>query len=102
MPVTALLQSIVGWIRKGYPEGVPQKDYIALLALLKRRVSDHDVAQIAQELASVSDDSEASRIIAAAIEQLTQEPPSPADVDRVRERLRAAGWDPAGDSVPTE
>jgi hypothetical protein len=102
MPVTALLQSIVGWIRKGYPEGVPQKDYIALLALLKRRVSDREVAQIAAELASVSDDSEASRIIAAAIEQLTRESPSPADVDRVRERLRAGGWDPAGESVPTE
>ncbi|MDQ1541389.1 MAG: hypothetical protein QOH29_2115 [Actinomycetota bacterium] len=102
MPVTALLQSIVGWIRKGYPEGVPQKDYIALLALLKRRVSDREVAQIAAELASVRDDSEASRIISAAIEQLTREPPSPADVDRVRERLRAAGWDLTGDSVPTQ
>jgi hypothetical protein len=102
MALPVVLQSIVAWIRKGYPEGVPQQDYIALLALLKRRVSDEEVGEIAAELASVRDDSEASRIIGAAIEHLTREPPSAADVDRVRERLRAAGWDLAGDSVPTQ
>jgi hypothetical protein len=81
---------------------VPQQDYIALLALLKRRVTDEELGEIAAELASVRDDSEASRIIGAAIEHLTNESPTPADVDRVRERLRVAGWDLAGESVPMQ
>ena len=31
-----VMDNILGWLHRGYPEGVPQKDYFALLALLKR------------------------------------------------------------------
>ncbi len=45
MALSMLLESIVAWVRKGYPEGVPRQDYIPLLALLKRRMNDDELAQ---------------------------------------------------------
>ena len=32
-----------GWLKAGYPEGVPQTDYIPLFALLPRRLTDDEV-----------------------------------------------------------
>jgi Protein of unknown function (DUF3349) len=95
MAISMLLESIVAWVRKGYPEGVPRQDYIPLLALLKRRMNDDELAQVAGELAAGDN----SATIAAAIEDLTHEEPSAADVERVRERLRETGWDPAGNEA---
>ena len=37
------LTSIVAWLRAGYPDGVPQTDYIPLLALLSRRLTNDEV-----------------------------------------------------------
>ena len=101
MAISTLLQSIVAWVRKGYPDGVPQQDYIPLLALMKRRLSDDELAVLAGELAAVSDDDAASTLIADAIVQVTKEPASPEGVERVRERLTEAGWDPDAEFVPT-
>jgi hypothetical protein len=95
MPLSMLLESIVAWVRKGYPEGVPRQDYIPLLALLKRRMNDDELTQVARELAAGDD----TATIAAAIEELTHEEPSAADIERVRERLRKTGWDPAGNAA---
>jgi hypothetical protein len=97
MALSMLLESIVAWVRKGYPEGVPRQDYIPLLALLKRRMNDDELTQVARELAAGSEDDTAT--IAAAIEELTHEEPSAADIERVRERLRQTGWDPAGSAA---
>jgi len=97
MPISMLLESIVAWVRKGYPDGVPRQDYIPLLALLKRRMNDDELAQVARELAAGSEDDTAT--ISAAIEDLTHEEPSAADIERVRERLRETGWDPAGNAA---
>lgn len=41
------LASIIEWLRAGYPEGVPEQDYVPLFALLKRRLSDDEVDQVA-------------------------------------------------------
>jgi len=92
-----LLESIVAWVRKGYPEGVPRQDYIPLLALLKRRMTEAELAQVAHELAASGEDD--PKTIGAAIETLTHEEPSAADIERVRERLRETGWDPAGSAA---
>jgi hypothetical protein len=37
---TGILNRVVAWLRRGYPSGVPEHDYIALLALLRRRLTD--------------------------------------------------------------
>jgi hypothetical protein len=102
MAVNTLLQSIIAWVRKGYPEGVPRQDYIPLLALLKRRMSEDELSEVARELAGSGPDVDASATIARAIASLIHEQPSPADIERVRERLRSTGWDPDGEPFPAE
>jgi hypothetical protein len=94
MPLPPLLQSIVDFLRKGYPEGVPPQDYIPLFALLRRRLTDEEVAQLAEDLAAQSSDDHTSQAIREAITHVLNETPSESDVDRVREQLAAAGWEP--------
>ena len=49
------LENVLGWLHKGYPEGVPRKDYYPLLALLKRSLSEDDLVQAAQTILRESD-----------------------------------------------
>ena len=84
------LTSVVAWLRAGYPEGIPQTDYFPVLALLSRRLSHDEVKQIAREFkhAAGFDDVD----IGVLITRLTDELPSPEDIERVRERLATKGW----------
>lgn len=94
MAVPPMLQAIIDFVRKGYPQGVPQQDYIPLLALLRRRMTDEEVAHIAQDLSLGGADSpDPAAAIKQAIWDATHQPPSEDDVQRVAERLREAGWD---------
>ena len=43
-----VLDNVLGWLHEGYPEGVPPKDYFALLALLKRSLTEDEVVKAAQ------------------------------------------------------
>ena len=38
-----VLQQVLDWLRAGYPEGVPPKDYFPLLALLTKQLSETEV-----------------------------------------------------------
>ena len=91
MALPPFLTKIVDWLRAGYPEGVPDVDYIPLFALLGSELSNHDVSLIADELAS-SSDPESAEAIKKAIAAVTNTKPSDADVNRVRARLAGAGW----------
>ncbi|HEY7016287.1 MAG TPA: DUF3349 domain-containing protein [Streptosporangiaceae bacterium] len=91
MALTPSLSSIVGWLRAGYPEGVPSVDYIPLFALLGSQLTNDEVAEIADELADESDP-DSAQAIRDAIETVTHEQPNDADVARVRARLAAGGW----------
>ena len=91
MALPPVLRSIVGWLRAGYPEGVPAVDYIPLFALLASQLTDDDINAIAEELASESDPSSAEAI-RAALQEATQHKPLEVDVARVRARLAAGGW----------
>ena len=94
MTVSSVFQSILSWVRKGYPEGVPPQDYIPLLALLKRRLSDEELQDLALELiASDTDREAAQQRIHDAIAKATSSPASDEDVERVLDRLRAVGYD---------
>jgi hypothetical protein len=99
MALSTLLESIIAWVRKGYPDGIPRQDYIPLLALLKRRMTDDELAAVAREIAGSGDDDPAS--ISLAIEALIHEEPSATDIERVREHIAQSGWDPVSDVVPT-
>ena len=96
--VSDLVARFVAFIRSGYPHGVPQTDYIPLLALLRRRLSDDEVAAVARELAARGEMNFDAADIGVAITRITDELPSPADLDRVQRRLETTGWpvDPDG------
>ena len=84
------LTSVVAWLRAGYPEGIPPTDYFPVLALLSRRLGNDDVKTVAHELMQRGDFDDVD--IAVLITQITDDLPSPEDVERVRERLAAKGW----------
>lgn len=83
---------MVAFVRAGYPRGVPETDYIPLLALLRRRLSDDEVAAVASELAARGQLNVDTADIAVAVTRVTDELPSPADLERVQRRLESTGW----------
>ncbi|OBK41616.1 hypothetical protein A5658_18075 [Mycobacterium sp. 1245111.1] len=84
------LNSVVAWLRAGYPEGIPATDYFPVLALLSRRLSNDEVKLVAQELIDRGDFDHVD--IGVLITRLTDELPAPEDIERVRARLAAKGW----------
>ena len=91
MALPPFLTSIVGWLRAGYPDGVPDVDYIPLFALLGSQLTNEDVNLIANELASAADPHSAEAIKKAIVE-VTDTTPNDADINRVRARIAAGGW----------
>jgi hypothetical protein len=87
-----LVARFVAFVRAGYPHGVPQTDYIPLLALLRRRLSDEEVAAVARELATRGELKVDVAEIGVAITRITDELPSTDDLERVQRRLQAIGW----------
>jgi hypothetical protein len=88
--VNRFLRAIVNWLRAGYPDGIPPTDYIPVLALLSRRLTNDEVKAIAGELIGRGDFDNID--IGVAITQITDELPTPEDIERVRARLAAKGW----------
>ncbi|OCB25608.1 hypothetical protein A5675_21490 [Mycobacterium malmoense] len=88
--MNGFLNSIVSWLRAGYPEGVPPTDTFPVLALLARRLSNDEVKEVACELIRRGEFDDVD--IGVLITQITDELPTPEDVERVRLRLAAQGW----------
>jgi len=88
--VNRFLAKIVAWVNAGYPEGVPGPDRVPLLALLTPRLTNDEVKAVAQDLINRGDFDHVD--IGVLITQLTDELPTPNDVERVRVRLAAKGW----------
>lgn len=91
MPMPSFLTDIIGWLRAGYPDGVPDVDYIPLFALLGSHLTDTEVQEIAEHLAN-SGDAHSREAIHAAINAVTNEHPLDSDINRVRAHLAAGGW----------
>ena len=91
MALPPFLSSIIDWLRAGYPEGVPDVDYIPLFALLGSQLTDPEVSEIADELANESDPDSAATI-RKAISAVTHEQVLDSDIARVRAHLAAGGW----------
>jgi hypothetical protein len=83
------LDSVLGWLREGYPQGVPAQDYVPLLALLRRRLTEDEIAAIVQELDVEGEAPVDSIDIGASITKVTDALPSEDDINRVREHLPA-------------
>jgi hypothetical protein len=113
MSLPPVLNSIVSWLKAGYPYGVPDSDYIPLLALLARRLTSEEVAAVAAELGRqvepstngstpVQDSLDHGHAanggatvdncdIGVLITKITNELPRAEDIARVRAHLDAAG-----------
>lgn len=83
---------LVAWLREGYPQGVPPQDYVPLLALLRRRLTDEEVKAVAKALRRAEVSPVAPADIGVEITKLTNEMPAEDDLDRVRARLAKKGW----------
>ena len=95
------LERIVGWLRSSYPAGVPERDFQPLLALMRRRLSEEEVHELGDRL--VADGLvPADRVdVGVGILKRTDEVPTPDEMHRVGEHLRASGWDIEGlDDTP--
>jgi hypothetical protein len=97
------LTRAVDWLRAGYPTGVPRQDYVALLGILRRKMTEDEVKRIATALADQSLGS-VDPISAEDIEKMISgemlQDASPEDMVRVSARLAAGGWplvDPPND-----
>ena len=91
MAIPPVVTKIVGWLRAGYPEGVPQHDYMPIFALLGTELTNDEVTLIADEL-ELSADPASAEAIKAAITAVTDTKPTDADLARVRAHLAAGGW----------
>jgi hypothetical protein len=91
MALPPFIASVISWVRAGYPDGVPEQDYIPLIALLGSQLSEVDVGYVAEELAK-SGDEHTSAAIKAVIADITHDKPLDSDVARVRARLAQGGW----------
>ena len=95
MPLSTILQKILGWLQAGYPRGIPQQDYFPLLAFLARDMKTDEVCQVLSALEADQDERHrtTSDDVQVAIERVTSSPALNKDVQRVEKRLRDAGWD---------
>jgi Protein of unknown function (DUF3349) len=89
----SVLDNVLGWLHQGYPEGVPPKDYFALLALLTRSLTEEEVVKAAQAVLKGTDsDTVSEPEIRAAIHTITDEEPNPEEIHQVAARLASVGW----------
>jgi hypothetical protein len=98
-PVNRFLTSIVTWLRAGYPNGVPQNDYLPILALLSRRLTADEIIEVARQLRNLPRPDFID--VGAEILRITDQLPKPSEVERVRAKLAAYGW-PLDDSRDAE
>ncbi|HNM84117.1 MAG: DUF3349 domain-containing protein [Mycobacterium sp.] len=97
MPETSkLLDSVLNWVRAGYPQGVPPKDYYPVLALLTRTLSEDEVVQAARAVLLQGDEPVTVEQIQDAIRQVAEKEPTEEEMHQVAARLASVGWPLAG------
>ncbi|MFW0795315.1 DUF3349 domain-containing protein [Gordonia sp. CPCC 205515] len=85
--------AVLTWLRAGYPEGVPPKDYFPLLALLARTLDDDQITKaILTLVAEHGHEPVTEDRIQDAIAQVTNEAPNSEEINQVASRLAAVGW----------
>lgn len=88
--MSRFLTSIVTWLRAGYPNGVPNTDYLPILALLSRRLTADEIIEVARQLRHLPRPGFID--VGAEILRITDELPRPTEIERVRAKLAAFGW----------
>ncbi len=91
-PLARTLGGVVSWLRAGYPEGVPDNDFIPLVAILERRLTKREVRAVRKELEASGMLKPGIEDIGDAITSVINEAPSQADIERVTAHLLKKGW----------
>ncbi|MEL4357368.1 MULTISPECIES: DUF3349 domain-containing protein [unclassified Luteococcus] len=86
------LDRVLGWLKAGYPQGIPDGDYIPLVAVLKRRLTPEEISALGQELTAEGLVPADHIDVGTGYLKLTDELPSVEELDRVSRRLHEAGW----------
>jgi uncharacterized protein (DUF2267 family) len=91
---SGFLTNVLGWLHDGYPEGVPPKDYFALLALLKRSLTEEEVVKAAQSVlkSNSAADAVTEADIHEAVQNVIDKEPNPEEIQQVASRLASVGW----------
>lgn len=98
MTAKSRVQSVLNWLRAGYPGGVPGPDRVPLLALLRNTpLTDDEVKEVVREIIAAEagapaghsiDRDEIEHFIAG----VAHHDGGPENVKRVADKLAAAGW----------
>jgi Protein of unknown function (DUF3349) len=87
---------VLNWLKAGYPEGIPQRDFPSVLMVLHRNLTDVEIESIADELAleSISNGSVpvTSEHIRMMIRDHVFQTATPDDLLRVSAVLARGGW----------
>lgn len=91
---SSFFQSVLDWLHRGYPDGIPRTDYYPLLALLKRSLSEDEVVQAAFSVLKDSDpdDPVTAEQIRDAIRETIEKEPTAEEINQVAGRLAMVGW----------
>lgn len=87
-------QSVLDWLHKGYPDGVPQTDYYPLLALLARSLDEDDVVKASWAVLRDShpDNPVTEDQIRQAVRDVIATEPNANEINQVAARLALVGW----------
>jgi Protein of unknown function (DUF3349) len=97
-----LFESILNWLRAGYPEGVPGPDRVPLLSLLRSTpLTEDQIKEVVRNITAtgstaLADGQIDADEIAAFISEFTHHDAGPENVQRVAAKLAAAGWPLSG------
>ncbi|WP_426595267.1 DUF3349 domain-containing protein [Cellulomonas sp. McL0617] len=87
------VRRVADWLREGYPTGVPEQDYVALLALLRRKLTEEEVEEVTDRIILLHPDGGIPpAVVGEQIGALLDQEPHESDVARVSARLAAVGW----------
>jgi hypothetical protein len=90
------ISKMLTWLRAGYPEGIPQRDFPSVLLVLHQNLSDADIAAIADDLALQSVSNGSSPVSAEQIREMvhdhTFQAATDEDMRRVSAVLAQGGW----------
>lgn len=93
---TSYFQSVLDWLHKGYPDGVPAKDYYPLLALLSRSLSEEEVVQATWTVLKDTPPDPGNPVthdqIRQAVHNVIATEPNSNEINQVAARLALVGW----------
>ena len=95
VPAPGVPKRILDWLRAGYPEGIDPRDFPAVLGVLRRTLAEHEIDEIAGDLAveaAKTGEPIAAEDIHEMVRQRAFQDASAEDLFRVSARLAAGGW----------